>query len=99
METIKEFNIAQVPIWKIVFVATSELDYEMDRAIFVEDYPSYGDYTLISGGHCSCYGFDDTKWDATVYNREELLSVVANWRERGYGSEVIIAPLILGYLK
>lgn len=99
MDPIKGFTIEQVPIWKIVFVATSKPDYEMDRTMFVENYPNYGEHTLVSGGHCSCYEFNDTKWDATTYTLEELRAVVTNWREHSDGSERAIAPLILDYIK
>lgn len=99
MENIKNFSITDIPTWKIALVATSDHDYEMDRTMLVEDYPDYGDYTIVSGGHCSCYDFGETKWDATKYTSDELKKVAQTWRDNGYGSEMNIAPLILRYLR
>ena len=99
MENIKGFKIDQVPVWKIILAATSDPDYEMDRTLLVDGYPNWGDYLIVSGGHCSCYDFDETEWDATSYTEAELKKLVMSWMERGYGSERIIAPLIARYLK
>ena len=30
------------------------------------------EYVLVEGHHCSCYDFDESNWEATVYTREEL---------------------------
>ncbi|HBF4616133.1 TPA: hypothetical protein KOO48_001928 [Clostridioides difficile] len=30
---------------------------------------------LLEGCHCSCYGFDETEWSATVYTKEELIKL------------------------
>jgi len=98
MKPIKPFSIDSIPQWKIVIAATSDIDYSMDRILLVGDHPEYGEWTLVDGGHCSCYGFDETDWDATVCTTEELLKVVTSWQEHGYGAELIAAPLILRYL-
>lgn len=71
----------------ILFAATSERDYEMSRILVAEDWPEYGNLTVINGSHCSCYGFDDTTWYATVYDsREEIQNVMLAWRKNGYYS-------------
>ena len=98
MENIKDFKIEHAPIHKIVIVTTSDPDYEMSRTILIEDYPNYGQFTIASGGHCSCYGFDETTWEAQVYTRDELIKVVDGWIEHGYGSESLAAPLIKRYV-
>jgi len=97
MKRIKNFEINEIPIWKIVAVATSDPDYEMDRTIFVEHYPDYGDYCIIKGFHCSCYSFDDTDWEATQYTRQQLIKLAKSWlgHEYGFDSEKLIAPLII----
>ena len=61
----------------IVFAHTTPIDYEMSRYILLEDLEGfkYGEYLVLEGGHCSCFGFDETEWSATVYNREELLKL------------------------
>lgn len=64
----------------IVYAATTKPDYEMNRLILLEDMPEtvYGEYVLVEGYHCSCYDFDDTKWEATVYTKEELGKLLEN---------------------
>ena len=99
MEVIKDFKITQIPLWTIAIVTTSEPDYEMDRTMLVEDYPEYGDYVIVSGEHCSCYEFSGTEWDAIQYTRDEVIKLAEGWQSNGYGSERIIAPLILSYLR
>jgi len=101
MEKIKDFKIGQIPLQKVVIVATSNPDYEMDRTILVEDYLRYSDYVVISGGHCSCYDFEGTEieWEAIQYSATEVRKLATGWLKNGYGSEEIIAPLILSYVE
>ena len=98
MKKIKDFNLSQVPNWQIVFVVSSDKDYEMQRHIYVEGYPNYDDCTIIEGSHCSCYDFDDTEWEAITYTQDELITIMKNWYKNGYGTERVIAPMILKYL-
>jgi len=98
MKQIKNFKIDEIPIWKIALVATSDPDYEMDRIMLVENHPNYDGYTVIHGGHCSCYEFDDTDWSAFCYSRSQVIKLAQGWLKSGWGSEKIIAPLILDYL-
>lgn len=98
MQNIKDFKIEQVPHSRIVFAATEENDYDGDRILIAESWPEWNDYTVISGNHCSCFGFDEVDWDATVYDEHDLRKVLESWVERGYGSEAVIAPLMLAYL-
>jgi len=62
----------------IVFAITSEPDYEMNRLILLEDMPEteYGEYVLSEGGHCSCYGFDETVWDCVQLTADELKTIL-----------------------
>ena len=101
MNKIKNFNILTVPVYKMVFMATSDHAYEMSRTILVEDYPEHKDYTVVKGYHCSCYGFDATEWEAVTYTVDELRLLVKGWLISSYDlhdSEGIIAPLILRYI-
>jgi hypothetical protein len=70
-------NKLQLQPYNIVVAQTSVPDYEMSRKILLErlDGLHYGEYVLLEGGHCSCYDFDETEWDATVYEREELIKL------------------------
>lgn len=103
MKQIKNFKIEKIPVWQIVIAATSEPAYEMDRVLLAENWDGdrvdYTSWTLLTGGHCSCYDFDETTWDATVCNTDELRELVSGWLEHGYGAEKIAAPLILHYIK
>ena len=58
----------------VLFAKTSPTDYEMSRLLLLENMPNtdWNEYVLVEGWHCSCYGFDDTQWDAAVYTEEEL---------------------------
>ena len=76
----KIYNIKdkKVQLHNIVCAITSEPDWEMSRLILLEDMPNteYGEYVLIEGGHCSCYGFDDTEWDCIQLTEDELKTIL-----------------------
>jgi len=101
LNTMKKLNIhpSIIPMHNIVFVTTSEPDYEMDRAMLIEDYPDYGDFIIVTGSHCSCFGFGDVEWDVILYSELEILDLMKSWNDKGYGAERIIAPLVLEYLR
>lgn len=69
-----ELKDKDIKLHNILFATTSTEDYEMSRLILLERMPDtdYDEYVLIEGWHCSCYGFDDTEWEAIIFNREEL---------------------------
>ena len=58
----------------VLFATTTPVDYEMSRLLLLEDMPDtdWNEYVFVEGYHCSCYGFDDTQWEATVYTDKEL---------------------------
>jgi hypothetical protein len=93
MKNIENFDVSKIPFYKILFAVTSEPDYEMDRILILEDYPNYDEYTVINGGHCSCFDFDETNWDATMYTDEEMDILMRSWSEKGCGTEQAIARL------
>lgn len=66
-----------IKLHNIVFAITSARDYDMDRLLLLEDMPdcNYREYVLCEGGHCSCYGFDDTEWDCIKLSEEELKTI------------------------
>lgn len=100
MEYIAKFDIKTVPHHAIVIAATSDQDYSMDRTLIAENWPEYGDITVIHGSHCSCYGFDETEWDATTYDEDEFKQVVKAWKPRDewdMNSEGLIYPLAMRY--
>lgn len=63
-----------IKVHNILFSTTTNEDYEMGRLILLERMPDteYDEYVLVEGWHCSCYGFDDTEWEAIIFTREEL---------------------------
>lgn len=76
----KNYNIKgkMIQLHNIVFATTSEPDWEMSRLMLLEDMPDteYREYVLVEGGHCSCYGFDETEWDCTQLTTEELKTIL-----------------------
>lgn len=70
-------NDLEIKLSNVLFCTTSNIDYSMARIILCEKLPDlkWGEYVLINGGHCSCYGFDETSWDATVYTASELIKL------------------------
>lgn len=93
MQALDKFDISTVPIWKVIITVTSEPDYSMDRIYIVEDYPEMFDYTVIDGGHCSCFGFDETTWGAVAYTREEFGKLMQSWLTSGNQTEKIAARI------
>jgi hypothetical protein len=79
MNKVDGLKLETVPLDKLLFVATSAPDCEMNRILIVEDWPNWNDITVIEGSHCSCYGFDETQWDAITYTEDEFGKVVTNW--------------------
>ena len=71
----KVFNLDnfQIEPHHILVAVTSEPDYEMERRILLE--LNYDRFVLIEGSHCSCYDFDETKWSAIEYTRDELVKL------------------------
>lgn len=83
MRLYKEFNPKLINTHNVLFATTSGRDYSMERLLILEDMPNteYDELVLVEGYHCSCYGFDDTQWEATVYSHEELIKVLSNSSE------------------
>ena len=98
MNKIPNFKLEQVPSHKVAFALTSPIDYEMERILLAQDWPDWSDYTLIQGWHCSCYDFDEAKWDAIRYGETELCQVLLGWHERGDGLERQFSELAMAYL-
>lgn len=82
-ENIRYLNIQP---HNVVFAWTSQIDYEMGRKILLEnlDGLEYDEYLLLEGGHCSCYDFDETEWDAIVYTKEELRKLAKSYSEETF---------------
>ena len=80
-DTADEFKKIGFKPHEILITVTSEPDYQMERKILLEegvgDGVQWGEYLLLEGSHCSCYDFDETYWEGTVYTQEELV-ILAN---------------------
>ena len=70
-----DLKLSNIKFHNIVLAITSKPDYEMWRYLLIEDLEDlrYDEYIVVEGYHCSCYGFDDTKWEAIKYTKNELL--------------------------
>ena len=97
MQQIQKFDIKSIPVEKIVFVLTSDIDYSMERIIFVEHWEDYGNYLILQGSHCSCYDFDEADWDATIVDEEELKKLLEGWDRQETGLEPQMAKLLRDY--
>lgn len=85
-----EIKAKQINLHNILYAITTEQDYEMTRWILLENMPDtkYDEYIIVEGGHCSCYDFDDTTWDAIKYTSEELIEVAKhNLKNKSYYKE------------
>ena len=73
-----EIKNKQIELHNVLFTVTSEQDYEMGRLLILENMPdtAYNEYVLVEGYHCSCYDFNDTKWESTLLSKEELLKIL-----------------------
>jgi hypothetical protein len=78
MKLYKNFDPNKLEAYNILFATTSEQDYEMTRLLLLEHMPNvqYSNYVLVEGSHCSCYGFDETEWEATEYTTDELIKIL-----------------------
>jgi len=72
-----KLNKNDIKIHNIIYAYTSSPDYEMERYLLLENMPNckYDEYVVVEGYHCSCYGFDDTEWEAMKYTEEELIKL------------------------
>ena len=72
-----DFKKTGIKPHQILVCNTSEPDYEMYRQILLTDIEGlkHGEYLLLEGYHCSCYDFDETDWEGTIYTREELIKL------------------------
>lgn len=84
MDKIENFSIDSAPLWAVHAALTHSQDYYERRLLLLENWPEYGGLTVIEGSHCSCYGFDDTEWDAMTYEPQELLQVIRGWHNNSY---------------
>ncbi len=67
----------KIDTWRIICAAQSEPDYSEDRNVLIYggDEPYEDSYILLTGGHCSCYDWDDVEWYAVEYTRDEILKL------------------------
>lgn len=81
-----------IKLHNVVIAITTKPDYEMTRWMLLE--PLCNDelnkktndrYIICEGYHCSCYNFDDTKWEYCSYTKEELNKLVeAKLKKQNY---------------
>lgn len=92
----------KIKLHNIVIATTTTIDYEMERWYLLEDLEdlSYNEYVILEGGHCSCYDFDDTRWEAMKYKKEELLKIAKDRIDKSsyYKEEKRFYKLVFSYL-
>lgn len=68
----------KIELYNVLFCVTSEQDYSMTRLLLLENMPDtkFRQYVLAEGGHCSCYGFDETEWHCLKLTKDELLKIL-----------------------
>lgn len=73
-ENANRFKYEGIKPHQILVAITSEPDYQMERNILLTkvDGLKYDEYLVLRGYHCSCYDFDETDWDGTIYTSDEL---------------------------
>lgn len=73
-ENANRFKNEGIKPHQILVAITSEPNYEMERKILLTDIDGLenGEYLFLEGGHCSCYDFDETNWNGTIYTSDEL---------------------------
>lgn len=103
MQHINKFDWKGVLPHHIAFAFTAENnDMGMDRIFLLEGFPNYGHFTIVNGGHCSCYNFNEVKWDARVFKLEtehgELKAILQKWFDDGLPIEQNFARTVIKYL-
>ena len=92
-----------VKFHNIVIAVTTKPDYEMDRYLLLEDLKDleHGEFVIVEGGHCSCYDFDETQWDAIKYTKEELIKIAKDrvLNNCWHSEEKQFYKLVLEYIK
>jgi len=66
-------NKKEILAHDILYTCTTTCDYSMDRIIVLE---KDNKLIFLEGGHCSCYDFDETKWEATEFDRYDSESII-----------------------
>lgn len=100
----EKYNLKKndIKIHNIVIAYTTAPDYEMSRYFLLEDMKDlkYNEYLIVEGYHCSCYGFDDTRWEAIKYTKEELLKIAMDRvKNNYYQEEKKFYKMVIDYLK
>lgn len=48
----------------------------MERQMLLENIDDLdNEYLYLESYHCSCYDFDDSAWEGTIYNASELIKL------------------------
>ena len=82
-----EIDPKEIPLSDIILSYTNDKAYDAERGFLIDTW-SYVDvkagYVIVEGEHCSCYGFDNVKWNMTAYEPSELVKVSKGRIEEGY---------------
>lgn len=101
----KKYNLKKenVKFHNIVIAVTTQPDYEMDRYLLLEHLKdlNYNEFVIVEGYHCSCYDFDETKWEAIIYTKKELIKIAEDRisSDCWHSEEKQFYKLVLEYIK
>lgn len=96
-----EVDPHNIPISDIILSYTQDDGYESQRNFLLETYGNSKvgeDYIIIEGSHCSCYDFDDTYWEFTAYNHDELIKIAKSRAEDSSYWNPTFWKMVLKYL-
>lgn len=100
-----ELKKENIKFHNIALSLTNSECFEAERFLLLEDLNDikYNEFVVVEGYHCSCYGFDDCKWEAVLYSVSELIEIAKD-RAQGIGFYIIsdteknFYKLVLSYL-
>ena len=101
----EKYNLKKekVKFHNVVIAITTKPNYDMSRWLLLEDLEDleWNEYVVVEGFHCSCYGFDDTNWEAIKCTEEELVKIAKDrTNSESYDrEEKEFCRLILEYMK
>lgn len=83
MEKYNLKNKTDIKMHNVLFAITrNDCGFE-ERLLLLENMPNANcdEFILVEGYHCSCYDFDETKWECTQLTKKELNKLLENVKD------------------
>lgn len=86
----------------IIISHTEETNCDSNRSLLLKSFNQYNlddiidnehDFLLLEGYHCSCYDYDNTEWNGTLYTLKELKKLA----QAEYNDDDIFWQLVRDY--